>query len=795
MCSKKFYIALLLSACKLILMLSNPTTVLAQITGSVLVKVLDDENSDPLPGVVLEHMTHHAGRASTHRYVTDHEGCCRIPNNGDKQLVLSLKLIGFAEIKEKVYSVPKAGKKLVIRMAPESELLGEVQVSAQRRHTSRLQQVEVIATETLERGTSLTLAKMLEQVPGVSSISSGGTIAKPVIQGMHSSRILLVNNGVKLESQSWGEDHAPEIDHTGATIVEVVKGADAVKYGYGAMGGVVIFNQAPLPYGNSKPEVGGKAAVGYMSNGQGIDSGVNIEGGYKGFAARFHAMYQKAGDYSTAEYILNNTGYNNISFSGQVGYKWHKLTASLYGSLYTSRSGIYYASSISDMDQLLLRFEAGRPDETSLRPFSYTIEPPFQQTQHVTVKADIKYAINKDHTITLKASYQDNLRQEFENRKVKELSWLPVQDLMLTTFNGDLYWDAKWKLWDMTTQAGGSWLYQYNYNIPGTKQPAFIPNFTALTMGGYVIHKISLGDLLLSGGLRYDVRGQDISGYTSVTTFKYYDSFRIYKNFTGTLAAYYPINENYDVRANIGWAWRPPDINELYATGLSHGAYWVAGNSDLEAEHGYKAILGGSFHNEWINVEPSAFYQHFQNYIYDHLGKGNDRFHNHPSGKYPKFLYDQDEVFLYGGDLTVALRPMEHLKVTTSGEWILGRNATQASWLPFMPSDRYTLNVSYDTVLDNEKKWSASATLGGLYVTKQTRFDASKDLVPETPPAYFLLDGSAEVSYDLGQNRSVCLMITGDNILNALYKEYTDRFRYYAHAMGAQYTCKVLFSF
>ena len=30
-------------------------------------------------------------------------------------------------------------------------------------------------------------------------------------------------------------------------------------------------------------------------------------------------------------------------------------------------------------------------------------------------------------------------------------------------------------------------------------------------------------------------------------------------------------------------------------------------------------------------------------------------------------------------------------------------------------------------------------------------------------------------------------MIVGENILNALYKEYTDRFRYYAHERGANF--------
>ena len=192
----------------------------------------------------------------------------------------------------------------------------KVTVSGQRHHTNKLQQASKIGVEVLEKGGATSLAKMLESIPGVSSISSGSTVAKPVIQGMHSSRILLMNNGVRLESQSWGADHAPELDYTGSSMVEVVKGAECVRYGFGAMGGVVLMNDAPLPYGADKVHFRGKANVGYDTNARGISGSSTLEAGYKQWGLRVHGMYTRGGDYRTAEYILNNTGYNTISFSG-----------------------------------------------------------------------------------------------------------------------------------------------------------------------------------------------------------------------------------------------------------------------------------------------------------------------------------------------------------------------------------------------------------------------------------------------------------------------------------------------
>lgn len=726
---------------------------------------------------------------------TDPNGYCMISYLGERQIRLTIKATGFEPINARSYAVRSITTPLIVRMKMSGKMLGQLAVDGHRKHSSILQQSVSIDKKALERNTSISIGKLLEQVPGVSTLSTGGTIVKPVIQGMHSSRILLVNNGVRLESQSWGADHAPEIDHTGASVVEVIKGAEAIRYGYGAVGGVVLFNQAPLPFGSDKLSVAGKLNTGYATNASAYDGAGSLEVGYKQLGMRLHGMYQKAGDYRTAEYILNNTGYNNISLSGQLGFKNHRIAATLFSSLYYSRSGIYYASQISDINQLLARFQAGRPAPETFHPFSYKIEPPFQQSQHFTLKGEVQYDLAKAHQLSLKLSYQDNLRQEFENRKQANISWLPVQDLQLTTYAGDLTWTGKWKLWNMNTQAGLSGMYQYNYNIPGTKQPAFIPNYAALTLGGFATHKLTIKDLQLSVGMRYDIRALDVNGYTSLSSFKYYEDFKLFRNVTGSLAAFYQLTKHLDLRANVGWSWRPPDINELYATGLHHGTYWVVGNKELDSERGYKAVFGAKYHLPWLVVEPSFFYQEVDNYIYDNIGKGLNRFHNHPSGKYPKFIYEQDNARFYGGDCVLTLKPMEQLSFTAKGEWIYARNLTQDTWLPFMPSDRYTLEGDYQFAFGSHKRWHGVLSLEGIYVTKQTRFDPEKDLVPDSPPAYALLNATAELGYDYASGKTIKVMLLGDNILNALYKDYTDRFRYYAHAMGAKWSLRTVINF
>jgi iron complex outermembrane receptor protein len=112
-------------------------------------------------------------------------------------------------------------------------------------------QVNTIKEELSEKSIQATrgqsLGEMLKKVNGVAVLQTGSTIFKPVIHGLHSQRILLVNNGVRLESQQWGSDHAPEIDPFIAEKFTVLKGAGALRYGSDAIAGAVLIEPKALP--------------------------------------------------------------------------------------------------------------------------------------------------------------------------------------------------------------------------------------------------------------------------------------------------------------------------------------------------------------------------------------------------------------------------------------------------------------------------------------------------------------------------------------------------------------------
>ncbi|HLT23904.1 MAG TPA: Plug domain-containing protein, partial [Ignavibacteria bacterium] len=146
-----------------------------------------------------------------------------------------------------------------------------------------------VETETIKDPTTLTkdelsgpeldktkgkpLAEALKEITGVSTIQTGSSISKPVIHGLHSNRILILNNGVRQEGQQWGFEHAPEIDPFIAKKLTVIKGANSVRYGSDAIGGVILVEPNDLQYNMNKLN-GEVNLIGFSNGRAGVISGI-----------------------------------------------------------------------------------------------------------------------------------------------------------------------------------------------------------------------------------------------------------------------------------------------------------------------------------------------------------------------------------------------------------------------------------------------------------------------------------------------------------------------------------------
>ena len=74
--------------------------------------------------------------------------------------------------------------------------------------------VTIIKKEELFRGVSTNLIDALSKVPGVSQISTGPAISKPIIRGLGYNRVVVMNDGIRQEGQQWGDEHGIEVDES-----------------------------------------------------------------------------------------------------------------------------------------------------------------------------------------------------------------------------------------------------------------------------------------------------------------------------------------------------------------------------------------------------------------------------------------------------------------------------------------------------------------------------------------------------------------------------------------------------
>ena len=214
-----------------------------------------DNNSLPLATIELLDL-----QKST---VTNENGEFIFENLCTDKLRVRVRYLGFQPFEE-VVDLSIQPEFVEIKLQVESQELAEITVESNKARAIASLKVNTLDKFVLDKVPAKSLGEVLSEFTGVNMLQTGPTITKPIIHGMHSNRILIMNNGIRQEGQQWGQEHAPEIDPFMANNLELIKGAAAVKYGSDAIGGVILVNPDDLP--RSGPISGKLSAIGATNN-------------------------------------------------------------------------------------------------------------------------------------------------------------------------------------------------------------------------------------------------------------------------------------------------------------------------------------------------------------------------------------------------------------------------------------------------------------------------------------------------------------------------------------------------
>ncbi|MBI3260116.1 MAG: TonB-dependent receptor [Ignavibacteriae bacterium] len=740
--------------------------------------VIDSATNRPLVGASLEILPIKKGSITHKNGVFSLEG---IPIG---EYTLIAKFAGYEILSRQIKLPPDTIIKIMLE--PSSILLKQTVVESNRESGfgAATKQTVTITTAELDEHRGQTLGDALKTINGVTTLQTGPSISKPVIHGLHSQRVTVMNAGVAQEGQQWGAEHAPEIDPFSISGIEVLKGAAGVEYGVGAIGCVIRVEQRALPVNKG---IGGEFTANAFSNNRQGAGSLLLEGGaFDRVGWRAQISGRKAGNSKTSDYWMANTGFEELNGSAAVGYSTENFTANAYYSHFGTTLGIYLGSHFGNQDDLLRAIAAGNPLTPS--EFTYIIVGPKQEIAHDLWSLHSTYRVESLGQFEIQGGYQLNSRKEFDARRrySDSTSNITTPSFALNLESGSFEIKLHHNpIGLLNGTVGISSVSQVNV---GKSLSYLIPNFSVSGIGAFAVETYTTGDVILSSGLRFDIRSQKTYQYLQKTV---PDSTVTYSGISGSIGALWQISKQESFSSNISTAFRAPSVNELYSEGVHHGtAQYEIGDRTLKPERGFSWDANLKVNSYNTSSEIGVYAHYFDGYIY-----------TEPSltsiltlrGAFPVFQYRQASALITGIDANTLLFFTDYYRADISVSWLYGQNLDTNEPLFQMPAPRGKITNHFH-ISDIGSFFHNYLELGGQFVARQTRFPLNGDYV-DPPAGYVLFDIAAGTEIPISESHRMHLNIGVQNLLNKDYRDYLSRFRYFIADTGINFILRLRIPF
>lgn len=782
----RVFILLLISCCQAF---GQPNTCNRIISG----QVLDRTTEEPLPYATVTLTGTERGS------VTDLNGFFEIDNICEEEVHLEVRFIGYKTL---IHHHDFHHSSPTVYLAPDETLLESLVIEDERSPELKSLSIQRKEINSLMLVTS-SIGDLTNQLTGVSLLKTGTNISKPMIHGLHSNRVLVINQGVRHAYQVWGQEHAPEIEPSHVDQIEIVKGAGTVKYGPDALGGVILYDSKKP---NFDEKINGSLSSSYQTNGRAINSQMALGQGSHRFAWNIGGFSTYQGDLKAPDYNLTNTGKRELGASFNTFLHQPKFDFQISGSYFEQELGILRGSLVGNLTDLQNAIDRSIPNPTN--SFTYKLQNPKQETEHGLLKTDLSVFLG-EHSFDLQYAIQRNVRREYDVRR-GELNDRPVIDLELYSHTIDAEWIQPSK-GQWSGNSGIQLFTQNSVNEPGSNPVNFVPDYDVLNIGAFSIQSYTFDEATLELGARLDY--QSLAVKDTIREVTIYSNRVDYFNATFTLGVRKQLTEHLSMFSNLGSAWRPPNVAELYSFGYHHSRFqfglWryelnpistsnILSDTDkpVPSEKSLKWVTGVELEKNKVTAEFIFYANHINNYLFLRPYGITVNI----AGTFPYFLYDQTNVLFVGSDWDILF---DHSKSFTSElkvSYVYATERENRQALLEIPP----LNINYALNWKNDH-WSSGLNLN--YTARQwnkpaviepASFQNSSDeinldeIFDFMPPSgdYLLLGGN--ITYKTKQWN---ISVTADNLLNSSYRVYTDRLRYFSDAPGRNFIIALEYNF
>jgi iron complex outermembrane receptor protein len=752
-------------------------------------RLTDAGTGQPLPGANVVFPDLKQGTA------TDADGRFSFGNLPRGRFLMQVTSLGYNTISQTVDT--STGQALDLKLTPAATEIGQVVVTGVSQATQLRRSpvpTTVVDRTRLNQTSATNIIDAIAHTPGISQITTGAAISKPVVRGLGYNRVVTLNNGAKQEGQQWGDEHGIEIDEFSIDRAEIIKGPGSLLYGSDAMAGVINF-LAPEPI--AEGHITGSATANYQTNNRQQGYSFENAGNLNGVNWLARGTRKVAGDYQNRyDGHVFNSGFNEWDANGYLGlnksWGYSHLTFSTFNQNLGLVEGLRDSLSGRFVRDVVVggQVESRVVSDGELR--SYDLAVPRQLVNHLRFGTDNSFIVGQNGgRLTLQVNYQQNLRREYGDALNPDAAQLYFQlrtvdyalRYFLPEFNG------------FNLAVGTTGLRQQNRNL-GTK--FLIPAYNMTEGGVFGVLKKSFGGLDLSGGARYDVRRisaqnlyldgseQPTAPTTPGAETKFPGFLSTFNNYSGSLGAAYNLSDRLTVKANISRGFRAPNIAELGANGVHEGTIrYEVGQPSLKAETSLQVDAGVSYTSDHVRFTIDAFENSISNYIFARrvLNRAGTDSLVSTGPAIGLFNYVQGQARLLGGEVTLDFHPhpLDWLHFENSFAMVRARQfdvPAAQQYLPFIPADRLQSELRGNFRRQGKRLTNVYARFQLEQTFAQNRFFGAFDTETATP-AYTLFNAGVgtDVADTKGRTR-FSLYITANNLFDVAYQSHLSRLKY-----------------
>lgn len=602
--------------------------------------------------------------------------------------------------------------------------------------------IKSIYVDSMSKYGNYNITDLLARTEGVSMLTTGIAIAKPVVRGLYGNRLVILLNGLKFDNQQWQEEHGLGLTTVGISRVELIKGPISVLYGSEAMGGIINL----IEDGKGKP--GTKESdfrISFNSN----TMGGMMQAGYK--ETKQNSWWRiRIGSDNNADYSDgNNKRILNSRFDGYYiksafGFERKRISTTINYSSSFNRFGFIFNDAYSFIEE----------DTRWSRRLN--VNPAHLVLLNI-LSADNKISINDKLKLNVNIGVQSNERMENEGGGAISLN----MHLLTTQYLLKLQYEINEKNKLVISNLNS---YEVNTNYGARKivpdarmQESNVSLNLETNLSKHLVFENGLG-----AGEKY-IRTKETPtvnmGEKEITPFTKFSPY--YNVFTGL--SFFPAS-HFNIKANVSTGVRVANLAELSSDGLHEGIFtYEIGNPLLKNEQIFSGNLLVNFMSKYLDLSVTPFYNYFYNYIY--LTPVNESWYG-----FPVYRYKQQDAIQYGTEAYVTIKPTKSIEIKTTYSGMISQTA-DGNYTPYIPAQKIAPLLTYKVSLKNNM--FVSCYTGVDYCLAQNLVAPFEIKTPE----YLLWNAGSSVrirgknQYDVG--------FSVNNILNTAYYDHLSRFKNY----------------